>query len=170
MDYVITDAPKRSCPKGVVVNMSLGGGFQQAMNNAATAIVNAGLFLAVAAGNGDRFGNPLDISTQSPASAEAACTVGATDSSDRVASFSNYGRLLDIYAPGVSVLSTRTGGGTATYSGTSMATPHIAGLGAYYLGLGVTTPSNLCQYMISQALTGVISGVPSGTANRLAQN
>jgi subtilisin family serine protease len=172
MDFVITDSRTRAstCPRGFVVNMSLGGGYSATLNSAADRIVSAGLFLALAAGNGDQLGRPQNINTVSPASASSACTVGATDSSDRVASFSNFGPLLDVYAPGVSVLSLRPGGGTASLSGTSMACPHIAGLGAYYLGLGASSASNMCNYIRSQALNGVISGVPSGTANVLAQN
>jgi subtilisin family serine protease len=172
MDFVVSDSRTRAstCPRGFVVNMSLGGGFSQALNDAAARIVSAGLFLAVAAGNGDSLGRPQNINTVSPASTASACTVGATDINDRVASFSNYGNLLDIYAPGVNVLSLRPGGGTATLSGTSMAAPHIAGLGAYYLGTGASTASNMCNYIRSQALSGVITGVPSGTANLLAQN
>jgi subtilisin family serine protease len=150
--------------------MSLGGGFSQALNDAAANIVSAGIFLAVAAGNGDFLGRPVDISTVSPASAESACTIGASDISDRVASFSNYGALLDVYAPGVNVLSTYIGATTRSLSGTSMATPHIAGLAAYYLGLGAAPATELCQFIRSQALSGVITGVRAGTANLLAQN
>ncbi|KAH7318414.1 subtilisin-like protease PR1I [Stachybotrys elegans] len=172
MDFVISDSRSRAsqCPRGFVASMSLGGGFSSASNAAARRITDAGIFLAVAAGNGDSLGRPVNINTVSPASEPSACTVGATDSSDRVASFSNYGDLLDIYAPGVSVLSAWIGGRTNTISGTSMATPHIAGLGAYFLGLGASSASNMCQYIRAGALSGAISGVRSGTANLLAQN
>jgi subtilisin family serine protease len=170
MDYVVDDAPSKDCPNGVVVNMSLGGGFSQAVNDAAAGITGAGLFLAVAAGNGDIFGNPQDASGSSPASEPSACTVGASDINDEVAYFSNYGSVVDIYAPGVDVLSTFPGGGTESLSGTSMASPHIAGLGAYLLGKGAAPASSLCDYIASTALEGVISGVPSGTVNLLAQN
>ena len=166
MDWVASDGPTRSgCANGVVVNMSLGGGFSSALNTAAAGITNAGLFLAVAAGN-----EAQNAANVSPASAPSACTVGATDSSDRAASFSNYGAVLDIWAPGVSVLSAWPGSSTNTISGTSMASPHVAGLGAYYLGLRASTPSSLCSYIASQALSGRISGVRSGTVNLLAQN
>jgi subtilisin family serine protease len=170
MEFVAQDAPSKDCPKGVVVNMSLGGSYSQALNDAATGIVDAGLFLAVAAGNGNIFGIPQDAADYSPASAEAACTVGATDSSDDVASFSNYGSVLDVYAPGVDVLSTIPGGSTDTYSGTSMASPHIAGLGAYFLGLDAAPVSELCAYIAQHGLSDVISGVPSDTVNVLAHN
>lgn len=171
MDFVAADGPARTdCPSGVVASMSLGGGFSQSLNDAAANIVSAGIFLAVAAGNGDFLGRPVDISTVSPASAESACTIGASDISDRVASFSNYGTLLDVYAPGVNVLSTYIGGTTRSLSGTSMATPHVAGLAAYYLGLGAAPATELCEFIRSQALPDVISGVRAGTANLLVQN
>ncbi|EMR63944.1 putative subtilisin-like serine protease pr1a protein [Eutypa lata UCREL1] len=123
MDYVAEQATEQDCPNGIVVNMSLGGGKSAAVNEGAAVMVDAGLFVAIAAGNGDAFGNRQDISTVSPASEPSVCTVGATDKSDAVASFSNYGDLLDVYAPGVGVLSTIPGGDTDTYDGTSMATP-----------------------------------------------
>lgn len=164
MDWVASDGRTRAgCSRGVVVNMSLGGGFSSSINSAATGITNAGLFLAVAAGN-----EAQNAANVSPASAASACTVGATDSSDRTASFSNYGAVVDVYAPGVSVLSTWISSGTRSISGTSMASPHVAGLGAYFLGLGASTPANLCNYIRSRALSGRISGVPSGTVNLLA--
>lgn len=98
MDYVAEQATEQDCPNGIVVNMSLGGGKSAAVNEGAAAMVDAGLFVAIAAGNCDAFGNPQDISTVSPASEPSVCTVGATDKSDAVASFSNYGDLLDVYA------------------------------------------------------------------------
>uniref|UniRef100_A0A8H7KC05 Peptidase S8/S53 domain-containing protein n=1 Tax=Bionectria ochroleuca TaxID=29856 RepID=A0A8H7KC05_BIOOC len=118
MEFVVEDAPKKDCPKGVVVNMSLGGGFSQALNDAADAITKAGIFLAVAAGN-----EGADASTSSPASAESACTVGATDKTDGFASFSNFGELVDVLAPGVAIESVKVGGGSTSLSGTSMASP-----------------------------------------------
>lgn len=71
--------------------------------------------------------------------------------------------------PGVGVLSTIPGGDTDTYDGTSMATPHIAGLGAYLLGTGAATAAGMCEYIAGLALEGVLGGVPSGTANLLTQ-
>ncbi|KAI9149875.1 Subtilisin-like serine protease AsES [Paramyrothecium foliicola] len=165
MDWVATDGRTRSCPNGVVVNMSLGGGFSSSINTAAANIVNAGLFLAVAAGN-----EAQNAANVSPASYAGACTVGATDSADRVASFSNFGAGVDIHAPGVSILSTWINSGTRSISGTSMASPHIAGLGAYFLGLRASTAAGMCNYLRSQALTGRITGLRSGTPNYLSQN
>lgn len=169
LEYVATDAARRNCPKGVVVNMSLGGDYSQASNDAVAALVRKGFFVAVAAGNGDINQNPIDTRYVSPASEPLACTVAASDSSDRIASFSNYGSAVDIIGPGVGVVSARTGGGTVSMSGTSMATPHVAGLGAYMLSFGVGT-NGLCQYLQKGALSNRISGVRSGTKNLLAQN
>lgn len=169
MEKVIEDVPNRNCPNGVVVSMSFGGGKTQAVNDAAKALTDAGYFAAAAAGNGNIFGIPIDAGTVSPASEPSLCTVGATDSNDVVASFSNYGAVVDIFAPGVGVLSDIPNNGTGTKSGTSMATPHIAGLGASFLSQGQSA-AGLCEYLKGIALSGVISGVRSGTANLLAQN
>lgn len=168
MNYVTNDAKTRSCPNGTVSNMSLGGGFSSSINSAAKAQVSGGVFLAVAAGN-----DGANAANYSPASETTACTVGATDINDAVASFSNFGAVVDIFAPGVNVLSSWIGSTTATrsISGTSMATPHIAGLGAYLLTLfGPKTPQALCTYIQSLATNNVITGLPSGTINKLAFN
>ncbi|OAA45371.1 oryzin precursor [Cordyceps fumosorosea ARSEF 2679] len=174
LEYVAQDAANRDCPNGVVVNMSLGGDFSQSTNDAVAALVKKGIFVAVAAGNGKRDCKtcpvyPIDASEVSPASEPSACTVGATDKADTVASFSNYGSLVDIHGPGVSVTSLAVGGGTTSMSGTSMATPHIAGLAAYFMGQGKSA-SGLCEYLQKIAIEGVISNVHDGTKNLLAQN
>ncbi|MBD0319574.1 MAG: S8 family peptidase, partial [Gemmatimonadetes bacterium] len=106
-----------------VANMSLGGGYSSAQNTAVTNLANAGVFVAVAAGNENQ--NACNVS---PASAAAVTTVAASDRTDTRASFSNYGSCVDIYAPGVSITSTWLNGGTNTISGTSMASPHVAGV------------------------------------------
>jgi subtilisin family serine protease len=107
-----------------VANMSLGGGFSQALNDAVTAAAGGVLF-ALAAGN-----ESTDASTRSPASAEHPniYTVSAIGQDDCLASFSNFGSPVDVAAPGVGVLSTKMGGGTTTFNGTNMAAPHVAGL------------------------------------------
>ncbi|KAF3064315.1 Proteinase T [Daldinia childiae] len=165
MDFVAKDAAGQTCPKGVVVNMSLGGSSSSAVNEAAASIVDAGLFLAVAAGN-----EATDASSSSPASEKTACTVGATTKDDELAEYSNFGSLVDILAPGTDIESTWIGGATNVISGTSMASPHIAGLGAYYLGLDASPVGSLCDYIAKSALSDAISGVPSDTANLLANN
>ncbi|PKS05395.1 hypothetical protein jhhlp_008771 [Lomentospora prolificans] len=168
INFVASDSKTRSCPKGVVANMSLGGSKSTAVNSAAAALVNAGVFLAVAAGNDN-----ANAANYSPASEPSVCTVGATTSSDVRSSFSNYGSVVDIFAPGTSILSTWIGGTSATntISGTSMASPHIAGLGAYLLAfLGKKTPAELCSYIASTSNKNLLSGIPSGTVNYLAFN
>lgn len=111
MDFVAADSKQRDCPKGVVANMSLGGGFSAAVNQAAAGLVGHGVFLAVAAGNDN-----TDASGYSPASEPTACTVGASTVSDARSSFSNYGGPVRIFAPGSEVLSTWLGGGTVSRS------------------------------------------------------
>ncbi|KAH8892585.1 subtilisin-like protein [Thozetella sp. PMI_491] len=168
MNFVTTDSATRSCPNGTVANMSLGGAKSTSLNTAAANMISAGVFLAVAAGN-----NGADASAYSPASESTVCTVAASDSTDAAASFSNYGSIVDIWAPGVSVLSSWIGSTTATntISGTSMATPHITGLGAYLLTLfGKKTPQALCTYMQTLATSGSLTGVPSSTVNLVAFN
>lgn len=128
VDWVTANAKKPA-----VANMSLGGSFSQALNDAVVKSANSGVFYALAAGN-----DGADACNSSPASAGAGTnngimTVAATDSNDKEASWSNYGKCVDIWAPGVSVLSTKKGGGTTTFSGTSMASPHGAGGGGLYL-------------------------------------
>ncbi|KAI8956575.1 subtilisin-like protein [Daldinia sp. FL1419] len=166
MNFVTSDVKTRSCPAGAVANMSLGGGSSSSINSAAKAMINAGIFLAVAAGNDNQ-----NAANSSPASEPSVCTVGATTSADARASYSNYGSVVDIFAPGSSILSTWNNGRTNTISGTSMATPHIAGLGAYLLALeGKKSPQELCSYIASTANSGILSSIPSGTVNKLAFN
>ncbi|KAJ7750046.1 peptidase S8/S53 domain-containing protein [Mycena maculata] len=123
---------KASTHKGSVANMSLGGGKSRALDQAVNAAVDAGLHFAVAAGNDNR-----DACNYSPAAAEKAVTVGASTLGDERAYFSNFGECVDVFAPGLNILSTYIGSTTAvaTLSGTSMASPHTAGMLAYLLSL-----------------------------------
>lgn len=119
----------------------------------------------MAAGNGN-----LDASLFSPASEPSVCTVGATDASDARAQFSNYGPLVDVFAPGVDIVSTWNNGSTGMISGTSMATPHVTGLGAYLLGLeGARDPEALCK-RIQELATADVVGDAMSTNNLLAYN
>jgi aqualysin 1 len=114
-----------------VANMSLGGGANQAVDDAVRGSVQSGVFYAVSAGN-----SGANACGQSPARAgttNGIMTVAAIDSGGNEASWSNYGSCVDIWAPGVNVLSTWMGGGYNTISGTSMASPHVTGGGALYL-------------------------------------
>jgi len=118
--------------KGAVANMSLGGGKSPSLDLAVNRAVDAGLHFAVAAGNDNR-----DACNYSPAAAEKPITVGASTLVDERASFSNWGKCVDVFGPGLNILSTWVGSDTATntISGTSMATPHTAGLLAYLLSI-----------------------------------
>ncbi|PHH91577.1 hypothetical protein CDD83_11113 [Cordyceps sp. RAO-2017] len=107
MDHVAKDAQYRSCPAGVLVNLSIGGPFSQAVNNAAADLVNRGFFVAVAAGNDN-----ADASEYSPASEASVCTVGGTASDDTRYTMSNWGRMVDVMAPAVDVVSLWPGGRT----------------------------------------------------------
>jgi subtilisin family serine protease len=123
-----------------VANMSLGGGVNTSLDTAVRNSINSGVIYTIAAGNGDQFGNPIDANNQSPARVREALTVGAIDSSDNRASFSNYGMAVDLFAPGVDITSAWIGSDTATntISGTSMAAPHVAGVVARFLQSNTT--------------------------------
>ncbi|KAF7310691.1 hypothetical protein HMN09_00612000 [Mycena chlorophos] len=125
-------ATGKTAHKGSVANMSLGGGKSDALDRAVNAAVDKGLHFAVAAGNDNR-----DACNYSPAAAEKAVTVGASTLTDERAYFSNHGKCVDVFAPGLQILSTWIGSTTATntISGTSMASPHTAGMLAYLLSL-----------------------------------
>ncbi|EEP76471.1 proteinase T [Uncinocarpus reesii 1704] len=163
MEWATEHAQQTGADKSVM-NMSLGGGFSQATNQAAAAIVQAGVFLAVAAGNDNR-----DARSFSPASEPSVCTVAASTRQDGKASFSNFGQVVDVYGPGAEIISARVGGGSMTLSGTSMASPHVAGLGAYLIGLGRGSGGSLCN-TIKEMAQPVIRSPGSNTTNRLIYN
>ena len=158
--------------KGSAANMSLGGGKSVTLDKAVNAAVDVGIHFAVAAGNDN-----ADSCSYSPAAAANAVTVGASTLADERAYFSNYGKCNDIFAPGLNIQSTWIGSKYAvnTISGTSMASPHIAGLLAYFLSLqpagdsayavAQITPKKLKQSLISVATSGALTDVPSDTKN-----
>ena len=169
VDWAVGDARNKGRTGRSVINMSLGGSYSRAINDAAKAATDAGIFMAVAAGN-----NGEDASNYSPASAPSVCTVGATDINDNRAKYSNFGKPLDIYAPGSNILSTWIGSSTAinTISGTSMASPHIAGLAAYVIAVeGTRSPTALCSRLqqISQR-NAIKDANKGGSPNLLAYN
>ncbi len=126
IDWVTANAKKPA-----IANMSLGGGVSQAVDDAVKNSANSGVLYSIAAGN-----EGADACNSSPARAgtsSGVVTTAATDSANKEASFSNYGACVDIWAPGVNILSTKKGGGTTTLSGTSMAAPHVGGTSALYL-------------------------------------
>ncbi len=148
-----------------VANMSLGGGASSALDSAVNSLSNSGVPIAVAAGNSNA--NACD---SSPARAVNAITTGSTTSSDARSSFSNFGTCLDIFAPGSSILSAwyTSDTATATLSGTSMASPHVAGVAALYKqanpSASATTVRNA---IVNNATTNVITNVGTGSPNRL---
>jgi subtilisin family serine protease len=147
-----------------VANMSLGGGRSQALNDAVTASIGEGVTYAVAAGNENQ-----SACNVSPASTPLALTAGATDINDNRASFSNFGSCVDVFAPGVNITSTSRTGGTATFSGTSMASPHVAGLAALFLQNNpYATPATVASVIKTDAAAGVV-GSPNGSPNLLAR-
>ena len=148
-----------------VANMSLGGNKVQSINDAVSKAISRGVVFVVAAGNSSD-----DSCRYSPASTPDAITVAACDRADASASFTSFGSCVDVYAPGVSILSAGISGNTssATMSGTSMASPHTAGVVALLLEKSPSaSPSAITGQLINNATRGVISSVPSGTANLL---
>jgi cerevisin len=165
-------AGKKKGFKGSVANMSLGGGKSPTLDMAVNAAVEAGMHFAVAAGNDN-----ADACSYSPAAAEGPVTVGASAFTDERAYFSNYGKCVDIFAPGLNIQSTWIGSEHATnvISGTSMASPHIAGLLAYLLSLHpaidsafaveAITPKQLKKDLIAIGTRGLLTDIPANTPN-----
>src|SRR5207248_11129233 len=145
-------------------NMRLSGGVLQTMNDAVHRAVAAGIVVVNAAGNDNH-----DACGNSPASTPDAITVGATDESDTRASFSNFGPCVDLFAPGGSITSAYIGGDTATttMSGTSMASPFVAGAAALYLQRHRdSTPADVSAAILATATAGAVRDA-AGTPNRL---
>jgi subtilisin family serine protease len=148
-----------------VANMSLGGGASTSLDNAVAAAVSAGVTFVVAAGNSN-----ADACGYSPARTPSAITVGATTSTDARASYSNFGSCLDLFAPGSAITSAWNTSNTATntISGTSMASPHVAGVAALYLQSATgATPAQVANALTSASTSGKVTGLGSGSPNRL---
>lgn len=148
-----------------VANMSLGGGASSALDTAVNNLSNSGVAIAVAAGNSN-----ANACNSSPARAANAITVGSTTTTDARSSFSNFGTCLDLFAPGSGILSaySTSDTATATLSGTSMASPHVAGVAALYKQVNPSASSTTVRNaIVNGATTNVVTNAGSGSPNRL---
>ncbi|MFI5724824.1 S8 family peptidase [Streptomyces cyaneofuscatus] len=160
-DWVAKDAAGSSTP--AVLNASLGGARSRAVDAAVEAVADAGVLPVVAAGNEDQ-----DACDVSPAAADGVVTVGASDRQDRETAFSNWGSCVSLYAPGADIVSAKLGGGTVSLNGTSMASPHVAGVAALYKQDNPSaTPAAVTSWLTDTATPDVLSGLGQGSPDLL---
>jgi subtilisin family serine protease len=148
-----------------VANMSLGGSSSSILSQAVQNSIGSGVVYAVAAGN-----SAIDACNVTPANVTAALTVGASNQLGSAESYSNYGKCVDLYAPGRMIYSTwyTSDSASTVLGGTSMASPHVAGVAALYLAAHPSaTTAEATSAIVSGATPGLLSGVPVGTANLL---
>ncbi|MEU2431377.1 S8 family peptidase [Streptomyces sp. NPDC007861] len=153
----------RNAQQPAVLNASLGGPWSPSTNKAADNVFKSGILPVIASGN-----SAEDACDISPASAATAIAVGATDATDSETAFSNYGRCLDIYAPGSEVVSAMRGGGSTAMDGTSMAAPHVAGVAALYRAARPAADVQaVSDWIIAQSTKNVVRSISRGSPNRL---
>ena len=163
LEWVARDVANRDVP--AVVNMSLGGAADTDLDAAVEALVDQGVTVVVAAGN-----ETADACTASPARTPGAITVGATTIEDGAATFSNMGSCVDLFAPGSKVLGAGIASDTAeaTYSGTSMAAPHVAGYATVVRGMFPNlSTGDVARVIVGAATTNILSGLWAATPNKL---
>jgi subtilisin family serine protease len=153
----------KNATQPAVLNASLGGSASTAVDTAVNSVSDAGVLPVVAAGN-----EAQDACAVSPARAEGALAVGATDRRDGQTDFSNFGECLAIYAPGADIVSAKLGGGSIAHSGTSMASPHVTGVAALYKERNPgATPGNIAGWLASEATEDTISRLGPGSPDLL---
>jgi len=165
IDYVAKNAVKGK----TVINMSLGGSKSQALDDAVAAAAQAGVVVIVAAGNESQ-----DACTESPSGSPDAFAVGAVDNTNAMTSFSNFGKCVRLFAPGQDITSVwigETGTETNTISGTSMASPHVAGVAAVLMSQkGYSDPKDVYADLVNYATKNVLSGITDDDSNLVAYN
>jgi oryzin len=168
LQWVVQDATAKGRIGSTVISMSLAGGFSATLNAAVNAVYAAGIPVIVAAGN-----SGADASGYSPASAQYAITVGATDDTDTRPSWSNYGAPLTIFAPGVNIVSTWNSCPTCnnTVSGTSMSAPHVAGMAAYLIKKeSLKSPADVVRVLKYFSIGGIVKNAGQGSTSNLLFN
>ncbi|MFF6888958.1 S8 family peptidase [Streptomyces sp. NPDC012421] len=153
----------RNAQQPAVLNGSLGGGFSQAVNDAANNLSRAGVLPVISAGN-----DAKNAENYSPASAERVLTVGASDRYDDETNYSNFGKVVDLYAPGQDILSARLGGGSVSFNGTSMAAPHVTGAAALFKQKHPKADAEeIYSALLTESTKDRLSFLSSGSPNRL---
>jgi serine protease len=168
LDWIVGQQRSLAAPPAVA-NLSLSGGANDTVDAALRSVIAEGVTVAVAAGNGNMAGRAVDACKVSPARVAEALTVSATNSSDTKPTWANIGPCVDLFAPGVSVTSAWYTSDTATntISGTSMATPHVAGLAALLQSDGALSPEAVASTMVGGATPNVVVNAGTGSPNLL---
>ncbi|KAK0736763.1 peptidase S8/S53 domain-containing protein [Apiosordaria backusii] len=167
INWSVAEAVARGVARKSVLALTVGGAYSAALNQAVLAATNAGVTVVVGAGSSDS-----DAKDFSPMSAQTALTVAAIDGIDRRTANSNWGLTVDLFAPGISILTAYIGSNSATryMTGTAMAAPHVAGLAAYFIAKeNLNGHPAVYNRIISASITGRVSD-PRGSNNRVAYN